>query len=217
MPCFSIRSLLFLLCWLSMAMPLASAQQTVTAAKAISAPSAIELKKEISNAPSTVIDISGGANNQTVESVVDNNGPKIKLATPVLKAGQVRIKPLSRELDAASRKLVLERIAEISGQPVLEKPVVVFNGAAEMLSADEQKLTLRALALADKPLRYNAVRRVYEGTLSVGVVELDPSGKALELSTPVVFEVLGVVAKPKQVSATTTARFVVRTLRSRIQ
>lgn len=205
MPCSSFRSYLFLLALWPLALPSAGAQQTVTTAKAISAPNAAQLKREIANTPSMLIDLSGATANQTVDSVVDDNGPKIKLATPALKAGQVRIKPLSRDLDVATRKLVLQRIAEDSDQTLREKPVVVFNGAAEMLSADKQELTLRALALADKPLRYNAGRRLYEGTLSVGVVELDPSGKAVELSTPVVFEVLGVVARPKRVSATTTA------------
>ncbi len=202
---FSIRSSLFLLALSSLALSYASAQQTVTAGKAVSAPDAALLKREIANTPSMLIDLSGAAASPTVDSAVDDTGPRITIGTPALKAGQVRIKPLSRDLDAATRKLVLQRIAEDPDQTLREKPVVVFNGAAEMLSAGEQKLTLRALALSDKPLRYNARRRLYEGTLSVGVVELDPSGKALELSTPVVFEVLGVVARPKRVSATTTA------------
>ena len=133
MPCSSFRSYLFLLALWPLALPSAGAQQTVTTAKAISAPNAAQLKREIANTPSMLIDLSGATANQTVDSVVDDNGPKLKLATPALKAGQVRIKPLSRDLDVATRKLVLQRIAEDSDQTLREKPVVVFNGAAEML------------------------------------------------------------------------------------
>ena len=35
----------------------------------------------------------------------------------------------------------------------------------------DRAMMSRALALADRPLRYNAGRNVYEGSVSVGVVE----------------------------------------------
>ena len=196
----------YLLLWLCpMAAVAAGTGDSAAAAKTVPVPNAAQLKEAIANTPSTVIDLSGVAAAQSIDSVVDESVPKIRLSTPALKAGQVRIKPLSRDVDNATRTLVLQRIAQDPDKSLAGKATVVFNGAAEMLSADAQPLTLRALALADKPLRYNVDRRLYEGTLSVGVVEIDPSGKALQLSAPVVFEVLGVVARPKRISATATS------------
>lgn len=196
---------LLLLCFATIAAAFAAPEQNAATAKPISISNAARLKEAIAKTPSTVIDLSAAATARTIDPVVKESVPTIRLSPPALKAGQVRIKPLSRDIDDATRKLVLQRIESKAANGSSNKPAVVFNGAAEMLSADAEQLTLRALALADKPLRYNVERRVFEGSLSVGVIEIDPSGKPLKLSAPVMFEVLGVVAKPKRVSATTTA------------
>jgi hypothetical protein len=193
---------LLLLCLSPIVVSAAGTEQRSTISKKLSDSSAIQLKAEISKSPSTVIDLSASATPSIISPAVKNSLPTIKLTQPALKAGQVRLKPLSRELDEATRKLVLRRVPN-SASGV--KPVAVFNGAAEMLSTDGKQLTLRAMALSDEPLKYNTRRRLFEGTLSVGVVELESSGQQQELSAPVAFEVLGVLADPKRVSATMTA------------
>lgn len=163
------------------------------------------IRAEIARSPSTVVDLSSAAAASTIEPVMRDSAPAIRLAPPALKAGQVRIKPLSRELDSVTRKLLLRRVERDPAVNADALPATVFNGAVEMLSSQATEHTMRALALADRPLRYNAGRNVYEGSVSVGVVELEPSGEPVELSAPVVFEVLGVVANPRRARATMTA------------
>lgn len=84
--------------------------------------------------------------------------------------------------------------------------VVVFKGAAEMLAhGSSSLLTLKALAIVNSPLRYDVARRMFSGTVSLGVVEIEPSGSVQTLSAPIDFEVLGLAADPRQVQAKTTS------------
>ncbi len=185
--------------------PFAGAQERASTTAVKPVLNSIQLREAISKAPSAVIDLSKPANVERIEPVPNAPVPSIKLTAPTLKPGQVRIKALSRDVDDASRQLILGRVPQIGKEPARSKPATVLKGAAEMLSDESKQLTLRAVALADTPLRFNGERRRYEGTLSLGVVELEPSGQAVKLSAPITFEVLGVVARPKRVSATTTA------------
>ena len=165
----------------------------------------VRLTDEIANAPSTLIDLSKVAEPREISPELGESGPAIRLQMPALKPGQVRIKALPRQIDDASRQLIFQPLRDQDTVTSAGEPPVLFRGAAEMLSAEAGELTLRALALADRALRYNPRRQVFEGSLGVGVVEIEPSGKSLTLSAPVAFEVLGIVAEPKRVNVDKTA------------
>lgn len=166
---------------------------------------ATQLKQAISKVPSTTFDLSKAGKSEALKPLEIKPVETTSIGMPALKLGHARFKSLSADVDNASRNLILQRVPQIAQNPSRNKPATVLKGAVEMLSEESRPLTLRMLAIEDAPLRFNGERRVYEGSLSLGVVELEPSGKALKLSAPIAFEVLGVVAKPKTVSATTTA------------
>ena len=163
---------------------------------------ATQLKQAISKVPSTTFDLSKAAKPEALKPLAIKPVETTSISVPALKLGHARFKSLSADVDDASRNLILQRVPQIEQDPSRNKPVTVLKGAVEMLSEESKPLTLRMLAIEDAPLRFNGERRIYEGSLSLGVVELEPSGKALKLSAPITFEVLGVVAKPKRVSAT---------------
>lgn len=66
----------------------------------------------------------------------------------------------------------------------------LFKGALRALAADDQVVTLKALAFARGPLRFDARKDQFEGPVSVGLVALSEGGTS-KLATPVPFRVAG--------------------------
>jgi hypothetical protein len=66
----------------------------------------------------------------------------------------------------------------------------LFKGALRALAADEQVVTLKALAFVREPLRFNARKDLFEGPVSVGLVAVSEGGTS-KLAAPVPFRVAG--------------------------
>jgi hypothetical protein len=159
---------------------------------------AAKVRAMISSAPSRTLAIK---NIPATASGAD--APTTAVATPVpdaqvLKPGQARIRSLSPVLEEQARAVILSNFPEVQNAQASGSSVAVLNGAVEVLAKDSQELTLKALAFANEPLHFNGRRKLYEGSISVGIVELMPSGRTMDLSAPITFEVLGVAAKPNQ-------------------
>jgi hypothetical protein len=69
----------------------------------------------------------------------------------------------------------------------------LFKGALRALAGDDQVITLKALAFARGPLRFNAKKDQFEGPLSVGVVAVS-EGATPKLAAPIPFRVTGDVS-----------------------
>jgi hypothetical protein len=70
--------------------------------------------------------------------------------------------------------------------------VRLFRGAVRALAADEQPVTLKAVAFTGDALRFNAAHDQFEGQLSVGLVGIG-DGRPTKLATAVPFQVRGAV------------------------
>lgn len=74
----------------------------------------------------------------------------------------------------------------------LPETAELFKGAVRALAADDQVVTLKALAFVRAPLRFNARRDQFEGPVSVGLAAVS-EGATPKLATPVPFRVEGEV------------------------
>jgi hypothetical protein len=110
------------------------------------------------------------------------------LATAV--QGIARYVPLPPEEAQAVQELLA---AQMQAQTPAGAPRAFesFRGAVMIPALDASEVTLVPIVLVDDPLRFERDRHVFEGRIAVGLVELDPSGKAKKLSAPIGFQVFG--------------------------
>lgn len=136
-------------------------------------------------------------------------------------SGTARYVPLPPEEARAAQALLTRQLDSLKpvnpGQPAF----TAFKGAVVTQASGSGEVTLIPLVLVDSPLRFNPARRLYEGSIAVGLIELGYMGPAKTLSAPIRFQVLGdATADPSisQVASTsppfTTVRVSARDVRA---
>jgi hypothetical protein len=80
--------------------------------------------------------------------------------------------------------------AYVRSERQLPDTALLFKGAVRALAADDQVVTLKALAFVRAPLRFNARKDQFEGPVSVGLVAVS-EGATPRLAAPVPFRVEG--------------------------
>jgi uncharacterized surface protein with fasciclin (FAS1) repeats len=121
---------------------------------------------------------------------------------PRLARGQVAYVPLPAELEKRTNDYVLEVLP--SHPRISTNSVTVFRGAVRMGLDGGEELVLKSVAWAT-PLRYSPEREIFEGVLSLGVVEV---GRRTDgrLPSPITFQIIGpVLSKPELTIVETAA------------
>lgn len=110
---------------------------------------------------------------------------------PSAAIGTARYVPLPAEEARAAHTLLSRQLDFLKPASPGSPPFVAFKGAVITQTTGSGEVTLIPLALVDSPLRFNATRRLYEGSIAVGLIELGHTGAAKTLSAPIRFQVLG--------------------------
>ncbi len=147
----------------------------------------LELESKIALTPAQPIDLANAASVAAAGQVSSPVPGTVLPASTKIKPGEARFVALSHDDD--------DRLAAFA-MNAPQTPMRVFRGAIRTLAADEQAVTLKAVAIAQGPLRFNPKSDLFEGRVSVGLVSLTPNVPT-KLAAPVVFQVLGgVSARP---------------------
>jgi hypothetical protein len=143
------------------------------------------LEAKICTTPAQSIDLSTAARSAATGSVPMPVPGIVLPAAEKLKPGEARFVALS-----VDDEQVLSDFAKTQQPPGVEASL--FRGAFRTLSADQLPVTLKAVAFARAPLRFNAHEDRFEGRVSVGVVSCS-EGTASKLAAAIPFQLLGEV------------------------
>ncbi|MBI1179501.1 MAG: hypothetical protein GC201_03020 [Alphaproteobacteria bacterium] len=173
--------------------------QPLTRSTAIAAPDTVRLLQEhVARTPGVTVDLKNAAT--PAETRLPAAPAESAAPAKPLRPGIARFVRLGTREEQQSQALVKDLL------PAAVRPgAAVFDGVVQTVGKDDQTLTLKAVAFPRAPLRRNPQTGLYEGAVSVGVIDVAGKG-AHALSAPIAFQVLGpVTAQPDPASAAQTA------------
>lgn len=141
---------------------------------------------------------------QVVESpAVAAKPPAPAASVPAaLKAGVLYKVPIAREEERQIEQAVTQRLQ--TSAPGVR--VVPLPGVVSQVAKDGREVQLKPFALPGQPLTYQPQRRMFEGSIRVGVADVFDQTEGKPLSAPVTFQVLeGDMAQPDSIALAATS------------
>ena len=174
----------------------------------LSAPAKVEaarVQREISRSPALRVEAASVSAAPGVAAPTLSE-PVEPAVTKKLPPNAVLYRPLTVTQERDVRALLSEQLKWPSAEAEKGR-VAVFQGAVETAATQGgPPLTLKAIAAVDAPMSFDPVRRVFEGRVQVGFVEIEAAGAARPLAGKFAFQVQGPVsAAPVVADVHTTA------------
>jgi hypothetical protein len=166
----------------------AGAQTSSTATGA--QPEAVRVKEAISLSPALVLRAPTAAASKPLPAPQLSN--RVEPKTPVTPpAGTVLYRPLTVAQEREVHSVLAKQLKwpEQGG----DKNVAMFQGAVQTAQPGQPELTIKAIAAVDAPLRFVPERKLFEGRIQVGFVEIGATQSARPLNGRFAFQVQGPV------------------------
>jgi hypothetical protein len=156
------------------------------------------IEQQIAQTPSVVVDATPTAAKKPAIA------PELGKAAPT--SATLLYRPLDTRLEADVRELLAQQLKWPADDPDKQRRIAVFPGAVQPAVQGRPQMTLKAIASQDAPLAFDPVRRVFEGRIQVGFVELGAQGSERPLAGNFSFQVQGPVStEPAVARVTSTA------------